>query len=306
MTRLLPRHGTIGIAAPSSSVDPDRFARSSAYLKQLGYNIKCPLDPCNAYGSSQHHFASAPAQARIDALMELINDDDVDSIICIRGGYGCLELLPMLDFDALAKSDKFLVGYSDVTALLVSAFGLGKTNCVHGPVGCEFANANTDKDTLASVSILLDLLTNPEHSVSLSGTILREGASEGHLIIGNLTMLLTLVGTPWDVSYDGAILVIEDVGEAPYRIRRSLMQLKLSGKLDHLSAIVFGRFSRSDSKGGQTADEVISQSIYDIFAETNYPIISGASVGHNGKNIPLVLGSRARVDGDTLKTLVSP
>ena len=124
--------------------------------------------------------------------------------------------------------------------------------------------------------------------------------------MSNLTMLLTLLGTPWDFDYQGAVLVLEDVGEAPYRVHRALTQLKLAGKFDKLGAIVFGRFAKCIAAQGPSVEDVFSLFARDIVGNAKFPIVSGLEVGHWGTNVPLALGCLAEVDGARFTVCESP
>ena len=135
---------------------------------------------------------------------------------------------------------------------------------------------------------------------------LRSGVGKGPIICGNLTMLTTLLGTPWDPNYSGAILVLEDVGDAPFRIHRSLTQLKHAGKLDNLSGLVFGRFSRCEAKHGPSVDDVIDMVVNELLQDFTYPIIRNLEFGHWGENQALAIGVNAQIENNVLKILESP
>jgi muramoyltetrapeptide carboxypeptidase len=283
------------------------FERGVEELKRSGFDPMWDLVPTENYSSKEGGFCTASAERRAEALTSLFVNDDAKAVIAARGGFGSIELLPLLDYDALKSFSKPFVGYSDVTVLLLALWARAGIPTIHGPtVGCEFASAEDSSDAAKSVHALVSLLMDPEFRVHAPGTCIRGGAGEGPLIVGNLTMLLTLLATPWDVSYDGAVLVVEDIGEAPYRVRRALIQLKQAGKLENLSAMVFGRFSGAKPNGGLSVEEVLDSSVDDIFAETSYPIIRDVAVGHSGCNLPLPIGCRALVEPDGIQTLESP
>ena len=150
------------------------------------------------------------------------------------------------------------------------------------------------------------MIADPGCRLQLAGDILRDGSGQGRIIAGNLTVLTSLLGTPWDIDYDGAVLMLEEVGEAPFRIHRMLMQLKFGGKLNNLAALVFGRFSRCTAKHGPAVDEVIRRAVSDILDGPRYPVLAGLPFGHWGENVPLPVGCLAKVEGGKFETLESP
>ncbi len=304
--RLTPG-GTIGILSSGAPLSPERFALSMKTLADAGWKAKCPLDPTLLYGKTDAGFASAPAADRVRALYELLQDREVDVVLAVRGAYGCLDILPRIDFEQIRAANKLLIGCSDFTVLLLQAAGRVGIPSIHGStLGSSFADAPTDDSARQSVEQLLQMLTLPEYRIEEKVEVMRAGTGQGPLLAGNLTMLLTLLGTPWDVDYQGCVLVLEEVGEAPYRVHRALTQLKLAGKLDRLAGLVFGRFARCESKHGPTVEEVMDMAVKDLLPQAPYPIVRGLEVGHWGKNIPLPLGCLAAIKENTFSTLESP
>jgi muramoyltetrapeptide carboxypeptidase len=150
------------------------------------------------------------------------------------------------------------------------------------------------------------MLTDPNFRQKLGGERLRVGRGEGPIIAGNLSVLVSLLGTPWDVDYAGAVLVLEEVGEPPYKLHRMFLQLAQAGKLDSLSALCLGRFHNCTGKHGPGTDDVFAMLVKDILKTTKYPVIKGLPIGHYGENQPLPVGCRAVVENDTLTVLESP
>lgn len=299
--------GIVGVASTGSPVHPDRYAAGVAELERRGYRVRAPLDPSAYYGDYRHGFSNGSAEERTDALLELLADPAVHVILTARGGYGALDILPRLDFDRVAAARKLIVGMSDATVLLVNAPQRAGIASVHGPaLGTAFADAAQDSAALESIERLLALLTDPAHRASASCTVLRDGTGEGPLLVGNLSVLTTLLGTPWDVDYDGRVLVIEDVGEKPFRIHRALLQLALAGKLKALAGLVFGRFARCDAPHGPNVDGVIRLVLDDILAAASYPVLSGLELGHWGANLPLPVGCRASIHEGRIEVLEAP
>ncbi len=306
MLRVL-KGDTLGIASTSSSVAPDIFFKGVRQLENFGFKAFWDINPFMNYESKEGGFSTCSAAKRAKSLEDLFVNKDISGIIAARGGYGATELLPLLDYKKIGEHKKIFVGYSDVSVLLLNLYKRSGIPSIHGgTIGAEFSKAEESKYSRESVKLLVKMITDESFRVFLKGESLRSGEGKGKLIVSNLTMLLTLLGTSWDVSYDNSILVIEDVGEAPYRVRRSLVQLKQAGKLDKLKGVLFGRFSRILKKEGLSIKEVIEGSLKDIFLDTSYPILYGVEVGHNGLNVPLPLGCEAQIRDNCLFTLESP
>ncbi len=307
---MLSPGSVIGAVAFGSPVKQELFEQGLKELQARGYQVLSPFDPSKRYGSFKEGFASATKEVRAQAFHSLLEDEKVSAIMAVRGGYGSIELLELIDFQKIRKYPKPIIGYSDLTVLLVTITAFSNVVTIHGStIASECALAGTSPTAKESVDELFQLLTDQSYHAQYLCKILRAGQATGRILAGNLAMLLTLLGTPWDVSYDGAILVLEDVNEAPYRIHRALMQLKLAGKLENLAGVVFGRFSYSCAKNqkahADTMEELFELSLQDIFKKTQYPILFGFEFGHQGRNIPLPLGCQARIDGELFQILES-
>lgn len=302
VSKYLDAHGTIGIAALCSPIDKESYDKSCAELVRRGYTLSIPLDPTQAYGTKEFAFACASAKDRAAALEQLYRDDSVDVILAVRGGYGSLELLEVFDFDAAIRNPKPLIGFSDVTALLgVLAFH-HSLPAIHGPSLRSFARVAEEAAVSQSADALLQLLQG-SFVPRYEGAVLREGEAQGKVLVGNLTLLRSLLGTAWDFSYDDCILVLEEVNDAPFRIMRSLMQLKLAGKLDNLAALAFGDLGDFVGNGLSTA-EVLQHFIATQMADTNYPILWKLPLGHGDLNLPLPLGVEGKIQGNIFSVVI--
>jgi len=297
---------TVGVIAIGSAVDPEKFAAGVKYLENLGYKVKCPIDPTLTFGQRTEYFGCAPAVERAEALQELVSDPDVGAVIAARGGYGTTEVLSYLDFDVFRDNPKAVVGFSDVTVLLTSILANCDLPTIHGPaLGVEFAKAAESAEAAESVSELFKILSEPAYLPEYRCDVLREADGEGKLLVGNLTMLCSLLGTAVDFDYSGAVLAIEDINEAPYRLHRLLLQLKNAGKLEMLSGLVLGRFSGPEPAMGPTNDDLQQIILNDLLGDSQYPILKNLEFGHCGKNLPLPLGAAVRISGNSLKVLES-
>jgi muramoyltetrapeptide carboxypeptidase len=275
---------TIGVVAPGSAVPREAFEIGVARLTSRGYRVYYRPDIFDADGS----FAGSH-QRRADEFIEMLDDPNVRAIFCARGGYGCNYLLRFLEQHTL-HAPKIILGYSDVTTL--HSF-FGKTAgwvTFHGPM----VSTDFSRDAGLAQDVLGQALSTGESWEAGRGTqVLSAGTVEGTLLGGCLSIAMTTLGTPREVDWRDAIVFLEDVGEAPYRIDRMLFQLREAGKFDGVKGIVFGEMKDC----GQP-------DLMRHFAGAGIPVCAGFPSGHtSGPNVCLPLGVRAQLSGDRLTIL---
>ncbi|MEM1054970.1 MAG: LD-carboxypeptidase [Bacteroidota bacterium] len=294
----------VALAAPASAVLERADAEAGlAALRQRGLDVEDGRALAPRLG-----YLSGPDPVRAAEVNALFARDDLDAIVCVRGGYGVLRILDALDFDALAANPKLIVGYSDITALHLAAW-------THARVpGLSAAMAAPDWPKLdpASEQQFWDLASgaHPWKVTGPGGEALvptREGETEGPLIGGNLTLVAALLGTPFLPDLTGAILFVEDVGEPPYRIDGLLARLRLAGVLDRLGGLVFGAFTGGEppkNRPSLTVDEVLDH--YAGFV--NGPVARGLVYGHFPRKTPVPVGvtARLRVSAEADLTTLTP
>jgi len=298
----------IGLVDPASAtwepVDVDIVEES---LAALGFKARRGPNLLNRRG----YFAGTDEQRAAD-LNAMFADREVKAIQCVRGGWGSARLLPLLDWASLARSPKILLGYSDVTALLLSL--QAKTGLVtfHGPVGVspwnkfnvEWLRRVLMEGEAVTFSNLKevgeDALTQIENRIQT----ITPGIARGRLLGGNLTVLTTIIGSGYLPEWDDCVLFIEDVQEAPYRIDRMLTQLKLAGILQKARAVLFGNCTKCDPSsdfGSLTITDVLR----DHLAPLGVPAWRGAMIGHIERQFTLPVGVEVEVDATagTIKML---
>ncbi|MBX7139069.1 MAG: LD-carboxypeptidase [Oligoflexia bacterium] len=294
---------TIGVIALSSPSEPKRFELGLKYLRSKGFNTKVVLNPTRAYGKSTHLFSSDSARSRARALESLFADPKVGAIIAARGGYGAMEVLPLIDFSLLRRFPKPFVGYSDSTAFLLSLYGAGVGFPIHGPsIEGGFSRASTNRHDALSVSKLLSYLcdrsSNPLKQVAVKQLCGPPRQIRAPLIGGNLTLIASLLGTPWEPEFKRHILFLEDRGEKPHRIHRMLLQLKLARKFEGIKAVLLGGFT--DCGDAEHPKPSLRDVFEDIFEDLRIPVAWGAPFGHQSLNFPLPLGCRALLTSKSL------
>jgi muramoyltetrapeptide carboxypeptidase len=244
----------------------------------------------------QGYLAGSDAN-RLADLNRFARDASLDAIWCIRGGYGAMRLLHELDYDAWRRHPKTLIGYSDITALHAAIGGRADLITIHGPT----ARAELTPFSRASLQAALVDGTNP-CGFARDALPLRSGRARGILVGGNLALLSSLIGTPYAPSFDGAILVLEDVNEPVYRLDRMLTQLRLSGALGRLAGIAFGQFTEIPEDDGSNEGRPLLELLQEVADRCAVPCLADVPVGHVADQWTIPLGAVAELDADT-KTL---
>lgn len=270
----------VAVVAPASPPrSPADYEAGLARLRTL-YDVRTAWAP-----GQEHGYLAAPDAARADALQTAIADPDIRAIIAVRGGYGCLRLLPRLDWALARARPTLLVGYSDLTALHLAYYARAGWTGLSGPVVTEWATL--DEDTLGPYRALADGNTPSLGANRLS--CLHPGTTTGPLLGGNLSVLIHLLGTPYAPDWDGAVLVLEDVAEAPYRIDRMLGHLDHAGVLDAVNGVVLGDFGE-DRLDPSPPTRPLAAVFDDYFAERPYPVATGLPYGHRLPRCTLPIG----------------
>lgn len=284
--RALRAGGTLGIAAPGGPVDPSALQAGVAMLRGAGFQVVHRAD----IGDREGYLAGSDAR-RAAELQELWSDDRVDAILCARGGYGCQRILDALDPLLAREARKPLVGYSDITALLLWQRQRAGLVGFHGPM-LDYG----DKLPGESLEALLDQLQGRSRPpLKLRGHGLIAGSAQGRLAGGNLSLVAASLGTPWEISTRGAILVIEEVGERPYRIDRMLEQLRSAGKFDELRGVAVGGLR--DCSDARYPEPDALQVIERAARQAGVPCVVDLPFGHQPANLTWAQGVRATMDG---------
>jgi muramoyltetrapeptide carboxypeptidase len=293
---------TLGICAPSGNTWEDEDIRFSIEtVESLGFRVK----PAPNLYERAAYLAGADAD-RAAGVNALFADTGVAGVIALRGGYGAQRILPYLDYDAIGRNPKPLMGYSDITALL-NAIHL-KTGLVgfHGPIAgqtwSEYA-VRAFREVLQDGKTPLALGAPPKFE-GRPGKVEREnrlttlvgGKARGRLVGGNLTLLSGMLGTPYQPDFRGKILFFEDTDEAPYRIDRMLTHLWLAGALEQAAGFAIGKFTEADPGGGRSRS--IEEILRERFEPLGKPALRGLMIGHIADQGFVPIGCEAELDGD--------
>ncbi len=289
---------TVAITAPASPVHPRELRPALEALQSLG----CRVVLGRTVQSGRQRYLAAPDRERAHELMELVADPQVDAVLCARGGYGVMRLLPFLEWGHFRRFPKPLIGFSDITALLLALTTRARIVTYHGPVAVSTFDAFT-LDSFRRTLFLPEGATQPWSLQDSRWEVLAPGTACGPLLGGNLSLLVSLLGTPYEPELRGAVLFLEDIGEEPYRVDRMLTQLLLAGKLQQCVAILLGRFRapwgqkrRGSSIGWQPP---LPEIFRDRLGGLGIPILAGVPIGHLRSKLTLPLGVWAEVNTQT-------
>lgn len=290
---LLNKNDKAVIISPSGSIESSFIDGAKLVLESWGLNVIV-----SQYAREKNGRFCGTVEQRVEDLQGAMDDPDVKLIFCSRGGYGIVHLLDRLNFTEIKKYPKWLVGYSDITALHL-AFMKNGILSAHAPMARHLAEDAEDTASLYLRRLLFEGIY--EYSIA-SHPLNRIGIADGRLWGGNLAVLGGLIGTPFADVPDNSILFVEDIGEGAYKIDRMMWQLKLAGVLDRLSGLVVGQFADCEEDFLMYAP--IYESIMNLVSGYNYPVVFDFPVGHVKENFPLVYSGKIRLEVDTHKILL--
>ncbi|MDB4986814.1 MAG: Muramoyltetrapeptide carboxypeptidase [Myxococcaceae bacterium] len=277
----LHQDARVHIVAPSSPFDRARFDAGLALIEQRYRAVLAPSLFAN------NGYLAGADDARLADLRAALSEPEARAIVPPRGGYGATRLLPQLEVESVRTAQKWLVGFSDVTALHALCARAGLCS-IHGPMVCSLPDASP-----ALRAAWFALLEGGAPAALTDLTCLQSGKAEGRLFGGNLTVLSALVGTPYLPPLEDVVLILEDVTERPYRLDRMLTSMLQSGFFDGVRAVVLGQFTDCQpGPDGVTALEVVSERL----GRLRVPLLADAPVGHVPENWPLLFGAWATVD----------
>jgi muramoyltetrapeptide carboxypeptidase len=300
--RILPsrlkKGDLIGLVTPGSSVTEEQLADCNTKLQDMGFRTTYKASVLSEYG----YFAGKD-QERADELMEMFTREDVDAIWCVRGGYGSIRILDLLDYEQIRKNPKVFVGYSDITALLTAIYQETGLVTFHGPVGTSDFNRfslrsmkkvfmEPDREYKYPYKREKGSRKNPEFDLYT----LRGGRAEGSLIGGNISVLDSIIGTRFEPDFKNKIVYLEEIGEKTYRVDKMLFHLLSGTNLKQAAGIVMGVFGECNINDAPTLS--LKQALDDLLIPLDIPVSYGLSFGHIKRMVTIPTGIRARMDAD--------
>lgn len=280
-----PHHSqrpVVDVIAPSGPFDVEAFQSGLQFLRDAGFAPRHRDDITDRQG-----FLAGSDERRRTELLEALGAPDSRLIWCARGGYGATRLLPDLPLDLIRRSEKTLIGFSDITALHARWFTAGIPS-IHGSMLTRLATEPPE------VTRRLFQLVAGDEVPALEGRPLVPGIARGTLFGGNLALLAALCGTPYQPELRGCILFLEDIGERPYRLDRMLIQCRQAGLFDGIVGLALGEFSECAAPEGATADQVLAEHAESL----GIPTLGALPCGHGRVNMALSFGRPARLDAD--------
>lgn len=278
----LKKGDTIGIVCPAGFMPYENAQTCIGVLQQWGYKVKV-----GATLGSQCNYFSGTDEERLSDLQQMLDDNEVNAILCGRGGYGMGRIIDQLNFKRFKKKPKWIIGFSDITVLHAHIYRRFKIAGLHAPMAAAFNNGEYENDYVQSLRKALK-----GNKTKYSTTVHeynKSGKADGELVGGNLSLLAHLIGTPSDTKTKGKILFIEDIGEYIYNIDRMMYQLKRSGKLDGLAGLILGKFSDIKDTNVPFGCGVM-EVLRDVVKEYSFPVCFNFPVSHEKENYALKVG----------------
>jgi muramoyltetrapeptide carboxypeptidase len=298
---------TVMFVAPAGPPKKDEVLRAKQRIEDRGYKVKMRDDLFAIEG-----YLAGRDERRAAELMEAFTDDDVDAVLCVRGGYGVMRILDRLNFDKIRKNPKPLLGFSDITALHAALQAKAGLVSFHGPGPASGLGSEKGPTDFTAKYVIRALEFNDEsaYTIDVSENVAKvasygAGKTTGRLVGGNLSLISALEGTPYAIDCRDAILLIEDVNEAPYRIDRMLAQLKLAGKLKQIRGALLGQFTTEFVREDKLTDDARFDTngvLAQYFQDARIPVLVNYPIGHHDQNATVPLGSQVEIDAEK-KTL---
>lgn len=273
----------VEIISPSSALaDAELVVGARRTLEGWGLRVRVAPHALGRAG----HFAGTDAE-RLADLVHAVRDSEVKCILCSRGGYGVLRLLEAADLAPLRQQPKWMIGFSDITALHAAFARVGCCS-LHAPMAKALAHSHSNKSVLTAMRGILFGQRTMDYKVE-AHPMNRQGDASGRLFGGNLSLIYSMQATPFQFPAEGCILFIEDLSEKLYHIDRMMHNLRLSGMLSRISGLVVGQFTDMvpNVEFGQTLEEIVMSMV----ADYGYPVCFNFPVGHVGNNVPLIEGA---------------
>ncbi|MBO9129190.1 LD-carboxypeptidase [Bacillus sp. 165] len=286
----LQQGNTVMILAPASPPKVEQVEKMKRKLEDMGLHVKMGK---SVY--EKHAYLSGSDSIRLHDFHEAFADKNVQGIFCARGGYGSGRLLDSIDFQLIKDNPKIFWGYSDITALHIAMQKHANLVTFHGPMMEECGADTIKQETIASIAQLFE----PREQIFQAADTCYPSFSnrvKGEMVGGNLTVLTSTLGTPYEIDVKGKILFIEDIGEEPYRIDRMLNQLRLAGKFEECKGVILGDFNDCGPKK-RTDSLTIQEVVYDHIVPYQVPILSGFLIGHCKPNYGVPFGVLVMMNG---------
>lgn len=270
----------VAIVSPSGKIDKRLLTGMKKRFELWGLKVKT-----GRYAGDSHGLYAGTARQRANDLQQAMDDSDIKAIFCSRGGYGVVHIIDQLDFSKFREHPKWLIGYSDITALH-NVFQTNGYASIHGLMANHLTLEPADDPCTLSLKNML-FGTMPSYTVK-HHKLNRQGSTKGILRGGNLAVMYGLRGTPYDIPAEGTILFLEDIGERPHAVERMIYNLKLGGVLEKLSGLIIGQFTKYEED--KSLGKELYEALADIVKPYGFPVCFDFPVGHVTHNLPMICG----------------
>ena len=289
--RRLQRGELVGLISPASFISPEALREVVEFLTAAGFPVKVGNHALDKYG----YLAGTDADRAAD-VQAMFADEEVRALLCLRGGWGCNRILPLLDYELIRRHPKILLGYSDITSLLLAIYARSSIITFHGPVGISTWNwfsLNYVERLLVQGELLRwqNLSSHPVETIT-------PGRARGRLLGGNLSVLAAMLGSPYLPSWQNTILFVEEVDEKTYRIDRMLTQLKLAGILEQLSGFIFAGCFDCPEEEDDEPTLTLNQILAALIKPLGIPAWYGSMLGHTKNKFTVPLGVEVEIDAE--------
>lgn len=281
----------VALVSPAGPVAAAKVESAAQILESWGLRPRIyphALDTCSFYAGTDEH--------RLADFNAALADPDIRAIFCNRGGYGAQRIVQHLDFDAVRRDPKLVIGFSDITAIHAALWNQARLATIHGPVASQLERGGAFASSVRHATMSIAPILVTASAAEPTFDVRTRGAAEGILLGGNLSILSTSIGTSFMPDLKGAILLIEDVGEVAYRVDRMLTHLLNSGALNGVAGIAVGQFSEPRNASGTITPSSV---LMERLSSLGIPLVGGLSIGHGDINYAVPLGAQASLDAES-------
>lgn len=293
---------TIGVIAPAGPPNIKNLHKAIPFLEKLGLNVKLGQHIKEVYG-----YLAGSDEQRLSDFHAMIKDPQINGIVFARGGYGTGRFVDNIDYELIKENPKIIWGYSDITYLHTAIRQETGLITFHGPMlATDIANEAFDERSGRMFEQLFSplTLTYDDSFSETELTTLVDGKATAPIVGGNLSLIVSTLGTPYELDTRDKLVLIEDIGEMPYRIDSMLNQLKLAGKIDDASGFIIGDFAESDP--GDRVSLSLDEVVHHYFGHLTIPVMSGFKIGHCYPHFAIPLGVEATLDTNTKRLIIKP
>lgn len=284
----LSKGDLIGLVSPASAIEAPVLNSASALIKRMGYRVIIGKHALDQY----HQFAGTDENRTAD-FQQMLDNPEVSMILCTRGGYGSLRIIDKLDFTRFLENPKWIVGFSDITAILSHLITVYDVESIHGIMPLNYPECG---NVCTAVEKLFQVVSGKNLNYAVPAHPLnRSGKSQGVLVGGNLAIITSQIGSVSEIDTDGRVLFLEEVDEKLYRFDRMMLTLKRAGKLSNLAGLFVGELTEmtDSAKGfGNHAEEIVAEAV----KEFDFPVCFAFPAGHIKENYPLIIGREVTLD----------